>query len=481
MIVKKKPSTTVGLARRPVTASTSVTANVQNRRQPYSKVNSVFASLTPEQQAFTRQIQHNTRKGSAIMGATNTSNIAARPDFLALLPLFTQQLHITDVFGSIAMKSRQQLVPFFKFMAANTKGETKAGDILSSPMVNRQGVDGNFTGRVVKNETLLDGEASATATLFYHPILPGSVTLVATIAGEGQPIYFTDDGTGKLAGPSGDVGSIAYDTGIIEFDEELELEDGDTLKAVVYQYDNETVGPDANGNHGAMMGKGYLMLDEFNLVAEARQLACYTSIYAAFAAQQEYGGNLEEIQKEAAFSELTAEINTSGFRILEQAAAYKPQFNWNAAPVLEGSVVPSDYLNMFGMKLDQASASIYEATRLSRPNRIVMGSNVATYARRLHGFQPETVAETVGPYKLGTYNEFTIYVEPNYDPNKWVMCCKSSDIRRNSALYGQYMPFVETPAVQLADASIQQGYATMMALKVVNAASVVSGKIVGAF
>ena len=66
------------------------------------------------------------------------------------------------------MKSRQQLIPYFKFVAENTKGETAKGSILSSPFVNRQGMDPNFAGRVIKNEAV---EAS---TLAYVPAFSGS-------------------------------------------------------------------------------------------------------------------------------------------------------------------------------------------------------------------------------------------------------------------------------------------------------------------
>ena len=61
------------------------------------------------------------------------------------------------------------------------------------------------------------------------------------------------------------------------------------------------------------------------------------------------------------------------------------------------------------------------------------------------------------------------------------MSCKSTDIRRNSALFGEYMPLTNTDAIGLANSSVQQGYATMCAMKVVNPASVVSGRIVGTF
>ena len=229
------------------------------------------------------------------------------------------------------------------------------------------------------------------------------------------------------------------------------------------------------------MAKGYLQLDEINMVAEAHELACYWSIYSAFAAQQEYGTNIGDLAKEAAFSELTAEINSTGFAELAKAASYKPQFNWDASPVLSGSVVPSDYLNMFKLKLGQAAASVYQSTRLSRPNRLIVGTTAAEYISMINGFQAENVEESVGPYKLGTLDQFTIYVDPNYDTNSWVMCCKSNDIRRNSALFGEYMPLTTTDAIGLANASVQQGYATMVAMKVVNPDTVVSGKILGTF
>jgi len=477
----RRPSPTGVVQRqRIINANRSITSGVQNRRQPQSRINASFAGLTPQQRAFATTIQQNCRRHSAIMGATNTTNIAARPEFLELLPLFVQKLLILDVFGSVAMKSRTTMVPYWKFIAENTKGETTKGDIMNSPFVNRQGVDANFTGRVVKNEITESAAGAFTAgTLMYGPVLPGSVTVTANLAGVSTP--YTDDGNGNLLDGTGEaVGTIDYGNREIEFIDPINIAEGDTVKTT-YQYDNENVDPDAGGNYGAQMGKGYLQVDEFNLVAEAHQLACYWSVFSAFAAQNEWGSNIQDTGKEAAFSEMTAEINTKGFKALESAAQYKPQFNWDATPIRQGSVVPSDYLNMFKLKLGQAAASIYQATRLSRPNRLIVGSNVAEYIAMINGFTADNIEDTVGPYKYGRLDKFEVYVEPNYDPDKWVMCCKSNDIRRNSALFGEYMPFTETQAVGLANASVQQGYATMYAMKVVNPATVTSGRIMGCF
>lgn len=482
MIIKKasrRPSAQGFTSRRPVTAGTSITAGVIDR-QVLRKQSRIMAGLDPVKASFARQVAANCRKHSAIMGATNTSNIAARPDFLEYLPMFVQQLLILDVFGSVAMKSRQQIVPYFKYVAENTKGETKAGDILSSPMVNRQGLDTNFTGNVVKNEIVESAAGSFTKGNFaYLPVLPGSVTLTTNISGVSTP--YVDDGLGNLLDATNAAkGTIDYSTGEVNLTSAVTLANGDIVKAT-YQYDNETVGPNAKGEYGAQMGKGYLQLDEFDLKAEAHQIASYWSIYSAFAAQQEYGANIADQAKAAAFSELTAEINTNGFKALESAASFKPQYNWDATPILSGSVVPTDYLNMFKLKLGQAAASIYQETRLSRPNRLVVGSNVAEYIQMINGFTADNIEDTVGPYKLGRLDKFEIYVEPSYDPNKWVMCCKSNDIRRNSGLFGEYMPFTDTQAIGLANSSVQQGYATMYAMKVVNPATVVSGKIIGVF
>ena len=248
-----------------------------------------------------------------------------------------------------------------------------------------------------------------------------------------------------------------------------------------YEYDNEFVGPNADGAYGASMGKFDLQLDEINLIAEAHEVASYYSVYAAFAAQQEYGANIADMSKEAAFSQLTAEINSLGFQKLREVAAYKPQFDWDASPIQNGAVMPSDYLNMFKLKLDQAAASIYQATRLSQPNRLIAGTGVGAFLGMMNGFQAESNTDNVGPYKAGTLGAFDVYVDPNYDANTWVMACKSQDIRRNSALFGEYMPFTETAPIGLADLSVQSGYATMFAMEVVNPATIVSGKILGQF
>ena len=467
------PARRVGYsAPRSINAGTSITASAKSRmaRRP-SGITASSVKLTPEQRIFANQLMANTRKMQSVMAATNTNNIMARPDFIELLPLFVQKLLVLDVFGSVAMKSRQQMIPYFKVIAENTKGETKAGDILNSPFVNRQGLDPNFAGRVVKNEAVT--VTSNEGYCAYTPILPGSVTIIL------NDTKYVDDGMGGFVGANGATlanASIDYATGKVS---------GTAITANVvatYEYDNETVGPDAEGNYGAKMGKIYLQLDEINMVAEAHELACYWSIYSAFAAQTEWGSNIGEMAKEAAFSEMTAEINTDCFKQLADAATYKPQFNWDAAPVLSGAVVPSDYLNMFKLKLGQAAASIYQQTRLSRPNRLIVGTTVAEYLQMVDGFVADSVDETVGPYKLGKLGQFDeIIVDPNYDTNTWVMLCKSNDIRRNSALYGSYMPLVNTDAIGLANASVQQGVAGMWSTKIVNPGTIISGKILGSF
>lgn len=481
--MNRKPIT----ASRAITAGTSITSAARNRNaRPQTasnaKFNAVMASLTPEQRAFTQAIMANYRRmGSPITAATNTSNIAARPDFMELLPIFTQKLLLLDVFGSVAMKSRQQLIPYFKVKTENTKGETLKNTILASPFVNAQGIDPNFTGRVIKNEVVSDAAGSfTTGTLAYLPVLPGSVTIVSTISGTATA--YTDDGAGNIVAAGGAAaGTINYSTGVITFTNAIVLSQGDTIKAT-YQYDNETVGPNAQGEYGASMGKIDLQLDEINLVATAREVACYWSVYSAFAASQEYGANIGEMSKEAAFSQLTAELNTAGFKLLSDAASYNAQYNWDAAPVKSGSVVPSDYLNMFKLKLGQAAASIYQRTRLTQPNYLIVGTNTAEYLKMINGFKADTSEDNVGPYKLGSLDQFkTIICDPNYDPDTWVMGCKSTDIRRNSALFGEYMPFTSTDAIGLANASVQQGYVSMQAMEIVNPDTIVKGRLLGTF
>lgn len=472
---RKTPAQPI-VTRKAVTANQSITSGVRNRNA--KPISASYQGLTPSQRAFARQIEQNVRRRSSVMAATNTSNIMARPDFLELLPMFVQKLLILDVYGSVAMKSRQQLVPYFKFVAENTKGMTQAGDVLSSPFMNRQGVDPDFGGRAVRGE-ILDA-ANTVQALNYGPVLPGTLTLKVTDAqGVESSIVDPIDMGGQLFDAAdtnlvNPLGAIDYGTNEIVLNNSYE-----EIKAT-YQYDNETVGHNQE-SYGAAMGKGYLVLDEFNLVAEAHQLACYWSIYSAFAASTEYGANIGDIAKEAAFAELTAEINTQGFKALEDAARPRPQFNWDASPVLAGSVVPSDYLKMFKLKLGQAAASVYQKTRLATPNRLTVGTTTAEYLKMIEGFKAESVEDSVGPYKLGTFDQFEVYVCPEYEANKWVMSCKSSDIRRNSGLFGEYMPLTDTDPITLANASAQQGYATMYAMQVVNPDTVVSGKILGTF
>lgn len=451
-----------------ITAGTNITAGARRKgaSQPttVTAATKILASMSPEKRQFTRTLQNNLRRQSRVMGATNTSNIAARPEFIELLPLFTQNLLVPEVAGTIAMTSRQQLVPYFKVKTENVKGETAANTVLSSPFVNRNGVDPNFTGRVVRNE-VVEG-----STLAYVPVLPYSVQI-----SDGTKTY-TDDGNGGFVDETGapvDGATFDYATGIVTGVA------GDLV--ATYQYDNETVGPDASGDYGAKFGKIDLQLDEIMLVAEAHELASYWSVYSAFAANQEYGANIADLSREAAFAELTAEMNTQCFDILAKAASHKPQFDWDASPVMSGAVVPSDYLNMFKLKLEQASAATFQQTRLARPNKIVAGTTAAAYMGMIEGFQAESNEDVVGPYRAGRLGNFDVFVNPNYDPNLWVMTSKSADLRRNGILFGEYMPMMQTDPLTMANLSSQAGYAGMWDMKIVNSGTIVSGRIIGTF
>lgn len=454
---------------RTVSAGTSITAGARKRgaapaSAPVTAATKVFASMSPEKRAFTKQLQVNLRRNAKVMGATNTSNIAARPEFIELLPLFTQNLLVPEIAGTVAMNSRQQLVPYFKVKTENAKGETAKGTVLSSPFVNRNGMDPNFTGRVVRNETI---EGS---TFAFVPVLPNSVQI-----SDGTKTYM-DDGAGSFVDETGapvDSATIDYASGIVTGI------DGNLV--ATYQYDNETIGPDASGEYGAKFGKIDLQLDEIMLVAQAHELASYWSIYSAFAANQEYGTNIADLSKEAAFAEMTAEMNTQAFDELARVAARKPQFDWDATPVFNGSVVPSDYLNMFKLKLEQASSGIFQTTRLCRGNKLVVGTSVAAVLQMMNGFQPESNEDVVGPYRAGKLGNFDVFCNPNYDPNLWVMTARSTDLRRCGLLFGEYMPLTATDPLTLADMSSQQGYATMYDMKVVNEGTIVSGRILGTF
>ena len=466
---------------RRIVSGRPITASVNSRAT--APINRNLAKLTPEQRIFANQLINNTKKSAtSIMAATNTTNIAAKPDFLELLPMFVQKLVIQDVFGTVAMNSRQQLIPYFEFVAENTKGETNAGDVFASPFANRQGVDPNFTGRTIKNEIVGENFNATAFVLAYTPVLPSSVSLKLTNAG--VTTSYIDDGNGNITDNAGTiVGYINYSTGAITF---TASQSGEVFKAT-YQYDNENVGAREPGNggygyeYGAQMGKGYLKLNDINIKAEAHQLACYWSVYSAFAADKEYGGNIADIAKEAAFSQITAEINSTGFNKLSQAASLKPQFDWDASLITTGSVAPVEQLNMFKLKLGQAASDIYQRTGLAMGNRLIVGSNVANYIRMMYGFTAAPVEDAVGPYKLGTLDNFEVYVAPSYDPNKWVMACKSQDIRRSSALMGMYLPLTATDPIALANASVQSGMVSMYGMEIVNPASIVSGRIVGLF
>ena len=92
----KKTTRTLPGGNRNVNASRSITANVQTRRTAPKSESAIMASralaaMSPAQRAFVAQLKNTHRRMMSVTAATNTSNIAARPEFMELLPLFVQK------------------------------------------------------------------------------------------------------------------------------------------------------------------------------------------------------------------------------------------------------------------------------------------------------------------------------------------------------------------------------------------------------
>lgn len=136
-----------------------------------------------------------------------------------------------------------------------------------------------------------------------------------------------------------------------------------------------------------------------------------------------------------------------------------------------------DHYDSFVVKLEEGSAAIYQATRRVRANFVVLGSAAAVVASSCRQFVPSGVTDVTGPYFLGTLNNFKLYVNPEYDPNAFVLGYKGNNLLNAGYVYAPYMPILTTDLVQLEDMAGRKGWATMYGKLMLNNKFYIKGKI----
>ena len=382
-----------------------------------------------------------------------------------------------DLVNVQPIENKMGIINYVKYTAGSNKNPQQVGSELASTF-NFTGADvagkEYYTAQTVQDEPIVfttEGNV-ITFSLPWHPIIAGNVKLsIGSVSdimdnpGEKDP-HTNMVVEGTLTG-TGVTGTINYMSGVGT----LTLPGAPAPEDMLigsWVFNNEYAPVDVPELN--------LSIESIPVIARSRKLKALWSFDAAYEMQKEYGQDLNGLLAAQAAAEIAHEIDVEIVNDL-YAGAFTKGYTWDATvPV---GVAQANHFESLKTTFNKSSNKIFQDTKRAMGNFVVVGTNVASYISMIDSFKAEAASDNVGPYKVGSLDQFEIFCDPNYNPDLWVMCAKSNDIRRNSALFGEYMPITTTDAIGLANASVQQGYAAMYGAKVVVPETVVSGKILG--
>ena len=339
------------------------------------------------------------------------------------------------------MTSVSGYITYVKYIAGSNKGETKRGDLRTSPFAIGD-VDVNYTGDKVV-ELVTGTELTPAWTPVVKKGFDDGKHDVKVIH-EGGTFEFKDfDASGKITG----------------------LTSGDK---VAYLYDNVVIPqndlPILNG-----------VVDSIALVAKARRIAVYYSQLAAFQAKQDYGFDLGDQLAEQAVGQLAYEIDTEIVGLIDKCAGNAAlKFNKR----IPAGVSMSQHYEAFAGTIEALKQMVYDKTKKFLPNYMLIASDVAPIMPFLKGFVPAAVGAINGPYLLGSLNGVKVFVSPAIKAGRFVLGVNGNDMMSSVAVYAPYMAVVPTQLLGYADGGMSQGFSTMYATAILNEDLAIAGAVV---
>ena len=358
------------------------------------------------------------------------------------------------------------MVNYIKYVYNTTKGKTTAGTEFASSLAMGKS-DELYTTRKIDLESpsITRGEDNKeiSGNLAWSPVLPGTVNLTL------GDVVITDNKNGKLVAASGieaEGATIDYATGAFAF--KLTAEDSQSIPTVSYEYNNEYIPAKEIPEIG-------LQLVSVPIQAQTRRLKAIYAFEASFELQKEYGQDMQELLNTQAAAEIAHEIDMEICNDLYKFANAGVELVWSKAQPHGVNLI--DHYDSFVVKLEEGSAAIYQATRRVRANFVILGTSAAVVASSCRQFVPSGVTNVTGPYFLGTINNFKLYVNPEYDPNAFVLGYKGDNLLNAGYVYAPYMPILTTDLVQLEDMAGRKGWATQYGKLMLNNRFYIKGKI----
>ena len=386
------------------------------------------------------------------MSLDNSINPVTRGDLgawkkfcLNLTNIAVPSLIANDLVIVHPMTSFSGSVAYLEYVAKDTKGGVKEGDVLNSVF----GFGANDEGRMNYTSQIVVEEGDAPSM----DVVEGGLTYIAEDGVDVKTAtkkFILEDGT------------VAYDT----------IPEGKTAKKVAYvakQWQMSSIPADRIPTIGPRMKR-------IPLVAEPRRIAVRYDQITAFQAKTDYGFSLDKQIAEQACGELAFEIDTEIVDMLYKAAFENTEkLTWSKT--LPVGVSKFEHYNGFLEVVEEAKMIIYNRTRKFHPNYMVIAADVLPVLKFVNGFSAVKNAKMNGPYKVGEIEGLDVYISPLLKSGDFFLGLNGSDMMSSAGVYAPYMAIVPTALLSTPDGGMAQGFSTWYAKALLNKNLLVAGHI----
>ena len=361
-----------------------------------------------------------------------------------------------------ALNAPTGLVFFFDALYGSQKGRINRGGRMFDA---RTGPSGNYhyTDEVIEEEVCATGTGIAgpyAFTLAWTPVRAGTFKIT-----DGTQ-EVTDNGNGTLIGAG--TGTINYSTGAVAV----------TFTAAVANGTSITADHEYNSEANTGIPEIDLMLTSSPVTARPYKLRARWSIESEqdFKAYHGISAEVELVAYMA--NEIAKEINYKVIRHIAQIAA-AGNIVWSSTP--PAGVPWIWHKESLYDAFIQGSNLIFAATQRRNATWIVAGVNVCNYIETLMKFKSQGAgSDTAGVRKIGTIGEFTVFKDPTYPTNNFLMGFKGSSFLDTGYIYAPYLGLYTTPTIVLDDMLQRKGMMQRVGLKVINPNMYATGAVTAA-
>lgn len=411
------------------------------------------------------------REGGELNETTKLLNVGSFDKFaFPIIRAVYPNLIANEIVSVQPMSGPTSLVFYLDYLLGTTKGNQASGstffDARTGPVNSEYYSSGTVPQLSVANTAADPTVGTISGPL---PIKPG--TLSGTVTVSGSSVSFTDDGNGNIIGASvtsGGSSTINYTTGAISID----VASAATVSTMVVTYDF-----DSEASSSIPMID--LQLTSSSVVAEVRKLRANWSLEASQNLQALHGLDAEAELVGVLAEVIKYEIDRQVINDLYNFAGAGNVVWDKAAPA---TISFAEHKLTLADAFIRGSQLIFTSTKRGQGNWAVVGPEVATVIESHPQFKPDSGAfntqSNAGVLKMGNFlGRFTIYKDPNFPTDKWVMGYKGSNFMDAGYAYCPYVPLVTTPTTVLDDFFGRKGAMTQYGVKAINNKMFSTGQI----